>query len=48
MIITPILIAGYAACGVASAFGGWCFHHLFKLRGQVTTLEVRVNTLENT
>lgn len=46
MIITPILIAGYAVCGVASAFGGWLFHKVVKTHKQVTALEARVDALE--
>jgi hypothetical protein len=45
MITVPFL-ALYAAGGVASAFGAWLFHKVFKAKRQVAALEARVAELE--
>jgi hypothetical protein len=45
-MITPIILIGYIACGAASAFGGWLFHRIMVVRGQVNDLEARIQVLE--
>ncbi len=46
MVITPLVVAGAALCGAASAFGAWCFHRLFRERKHLAVLEARVDALE--
>jgi hypothetical protein len=43
-IIGSIVLA--AAGGAASAFGGWLFHRIMKLRNEAEALEARVEVLE--